>query len=107
MNRTTEKLVVLADREGEAYAFHCPGCEMTHVIPVRYTEQFKTTSGGKLKPTWRFNGDLYKPTFVPHFEITWEGAKRKQHCHVIVRDGELIYLIGSTHKLSGQRLQMG
>jgi hypothetical protein len=99
------KLVHIKDKQGEAYVFHCPGCSMAHIIPVAYAPEFSHRKG-KAKPTWRFNGNMDKPTFIPSFKIEWEGAEPPQRCHSIIRDGELIYLVDSTHKLSGSRVKM-
>ena len=99
------RIIKIQDRVGEAYSFHCPGCEMLHMIPVRYVPQF-AIANKKLKPTWRFNGNLEKPSFLPNFKIEWRGATPPQCCHCIIRDGELIFLVDSTHKLSGSRVKM-
>lgn len=99
------KLAVIKDSQGEAYTFYCPGCEMNHIVPVEYKGEF-STKGKKLKPIWRFNGSLDRPTFLPSFKIEWLGAKPPERCHSIIRDGEIIYLVDSTHKLSGSRVKM-
>lgn len=100
-----EKVIRLKDSQGEAYFFYCPGCSMNHIIPVHYEPNFSKRNG-KLKPVWKFSGDLRKPTFKPEFVVEWVGAEPPQSCHVIIREGWLIYLVGSTHKLSGQRVKM-
>jgi hypothetical protein len=99
------KIVPIKDKQGEGYFFYCPGCEMNHLVPVAYTNEH-THRKGKPKPTWRFNGDLDKPTFIPSYIIEWDGAEPPQRCHCIIRDGELIFLVDSTHKLSGSRVKM-
>jgi hypothetical protein len=99
------KLVKIDDSQGEAYTFYCPGCSMTHIIPVKYTPDHSMKKG-RAKPTWCFNGDMDKPTFSPNFRIEWKGAEPPQMCNVIIRDGVLIYLVDSTHKLSGSRVPM-
>jgi hypothetical protein len=99
------KLSHISDKQGEAYVFYCPGCEMSHIVPVKYASEH-THRNGKVKPTWRFNGNMDKPTFIPSFVIEWAGAEPPQRCHCIIRDGELIYLVDSTHKLSGSRIKM-
>lgn len=99
------KVAQILDKQGEAYAFQCPGCEMLHIIPVSYQTGFATRNG-KPKPTWRFNGDMDKPTFYPDFKIEWRGVKPPQYCHLILREGEIIYLVETTHPLSGSRLSM-
>jgi len=102
------KLKKIDDVIGEAYIFWCPGCHMSHTVPVAYKEGF-AEHRGKKKPVWRFNGDEGYPTFSPEIRTSWMyGTKHTdvQHCHVIIRDGELIYLVGSTHELSGKRFPM-
>jgi hypothetical protein len=99
------KLAEIKDKQGEGFFFYCPGCKMNHLIPVSYTTNH-THRKGKAKPVWRFNGNLDKPTFVPTFAVEWAGSEPPQRCHCIIRDGELIYLVGSTHELSGKRVKM-
>lgn len=99
------KLIEIKDKQGEAYVFYCPGCNMTHIVPTKHSLEF-TMSGGKKKPVWNFNGKLDKPTFMPNFKVDWVGAEPPQRCHSIIRDGEIIYLVDSTHKLSGARVKM-
>lgn len=99
------KVIKITDKQGEAYSFFCPGCDMYHMVPVSYVAEY-AEHNGKAKPTFRFNGDFIKPTFWPSFKIEWKGAEPPQCCHVIIRDGELIYLIDSTHKHSGARMKM-
>lgn len=99
------KLIEVKDKQGLAYMFHCPGCEMYHLIPVKY-ESGHDKRNGKAKPTWAFNGDQAKPSFKPTFMVEWVGSEPPQRCHSIVRDGELIFLVDTTHKLSGSRVKM-
>lgn len=103
--RLMNKLIAIKDRQGEAYVFYCPGCHMSHIVPVRHSAEFSTNSK-KPRPVWAFNGNLDKPTFRPNFKIDWVGAEPPQRCHSIIRDGEIIYLVDSTHKLSGSRIKM-
>lgn len=93
------------DKQGKAYGFHCPGCNMEHIIPISYEPKY-SKHNGKLKPIWWFNGDLNKPTFKPDFKIEWRGAQPPQCCHCIIRDGFIIFLVESTHHLSGSRLKL-
>lgn len=99
------KVYAIQDKQGEAYVFHCPGCDMNHIIPISYAPEFATRNG-KSKPTWRFNGDCQKPTFFPDFKIEWTGAEPPQCCHCIIREGEIIYLVETTHRFSGTRMKM-
>lgn len=100
-----QKLTLIKDKQGEAYTFHCPGCDMMHMVPVKYAPEYANRNG-KPKPTWKFNGDMESPTFIPSYRIEWNGAEPPQRCHVIIRNGELIYLIDTTHRLSGARTRM-
>lgn len=99
------KLVPHKDSQGEAYLFWCFGCGMYHIVPTKYNDPYKSQSG-KQKPTWRFNGDMDSPTFFSVFQVEWAGHEPPISCHCIVRDGEIIYLVGSTHALSGKRMKM-
>jgi len=99
------KVTLIRDTQGDAYVFYCLGCGMNHIVPVSYTEGH-THKCGKLKPTWDFNGDVASPTFKPAFVVEWVGAEPPQRCECIIRNGELIYLVGSTHYLSGRRVKM-
>ena len=99
------KLTKITDLQGEAYVFRCPGCRMSHIIPVNYTPHY-ALKNRRPKPTWEFNHDMENPTFKPAFMVEWVGAEPPQRCHAIIRDGWIIYLIDSTHALSGSRVKM-
>jgi hypothetical protein len=83
----------------DGYMVWCPGCECAHVF-------YTVNAPGK--PTWKFNGNVEKPTFEPSMLVTWqEGEERKQHvCHSFVRDGQIQFLADCTHKLAAQTLNL-
>jgi hypothetical protein len=97
---------LLKDKQGDAYGFHCPACEMIHIIPTSYKKEHMYDHLGRLKPTWPFNGDVYRPTFHRPFKLEWRGHQPPQVCHFVIREGEIIYLIESTHALSGKRMKL-
>lgn len=73
--------------------FHwCPACEEMHPLP----------------DSWRFNGDVNKPTFAPSFKQTFtywpEGADVRagveRVCHYFITDGNIQFCHDSWHKRS-------
>ena len=102
----SEKVILVKDKQGEFVSFHCPGCNMMHLLPISYTPGNEIYLNGKLKPIWQFNGDLESPTLKPSFKIVWVGTKPPTCCHSIIRDGIQIFLVETTHKYSGQRVPM-
>ena len=98
-------------------AFHCPGCEEGHRIPVTGNH-----------PVWSWNGSLEAPTLKPSILIRSghfvPGAKEDcwctynaahpdapapfqcSVCHSFVTDGRIQFLQDSTHKLSGQTVDV-
>lgn len=101
------KVQKIEDAQGDAFTFWCPGCKMKHVVPIAYSPKYALHLD-KLKPTWRFSGDCEKPTISPEIKYEWRGTKPYEinYCHVIVREGWLIYLSGCSHEFVGQRMQM-
>lgn len=80
---------------GKLYAFHCPGCECGHRIPV---------SGPH---AWQWNGSEERPTFMPSILVNQGSANPTQPvCHSWVKDGKIMFLTDSTHKLSGQTVDI-
>jgi hypothetical protein len=78
--------------EGEVrYIFHCPGCECGHYVRV----------AGPQEPIWKWNGDVKKPTVSPSILI-----RSQFTCHSFVRDGRIEFCSDSTHKLSGQTVDL-
>ncbi len=77
--------------EPYGYAFHCPGCDDVHTVGL----------------TWKFNGDLEKPTFSPSILVTYfEDETVKERCHSFVRDGQIQFLSDCTHALASQTVEL-
>ncbi len=102
--------------ERQAVRIWCPGCEGYHTMPI-----------GGPHPCWEFNGDLVKPTLRPsilvrsghyipdHKGECWCDFNKKHPedpgpvcsvCHSFVTDGKIQFLSDSTHKLSGQTVDL-
>jgi hypothetical protein len=102
--------------DADHVAFHCPGCEGGHMVSI---------SGDH--PVWNWNGDLGSPTLTPsilvksgHYisgaEICWCTFNAEHpddpasfvcvQCHSFVKDGKIQFLSDSTHKLSGQTVDI-
>jgi Family of unknown function (DUF6527) len=77
------KLHDMGMQEGERrIAFHCPGCEYGHQIPV---------TGMR---AWTWNGSLDKPTLQPSILVNRGSANPGVHvCHSIVTDGRIQFLL--------------
>jgi hypothetical protein len=86
----------MGTQDGERWiAFHCPGCEGGHAIPV---------TGQR---AWGWNGSLESPTFTPSILVNVGRANPTQHlCHSIITDGRIAYCSDTTHKFSGQTIEM-
>jgi len=81
------------DRLIGGWYFFCPGCNSHHSIGT----------------TWTFNGNQEMPTITPSLltRYTKTGEKTPYKvCHLFVTDGKIKYLGDSTHKLSGQTIDM-
>jgi len=80
-----------------SYAFHCPGCNSSHV--VRYY-------GGSFQ--WVISGvEKDAPTVAP--SILVNGNKRNPNepvCHSYVKEGKIIYLSDCTHAMVGQTVEL-
>lgn len=103
--------------EGGKVGYWCPGCDMMHVL---------TVEPGLPGPCWDWDRDPDAPTFSPsilvryeywHPPVTgenledwkrkpWHQEKRVHLCHAFVRQGAIQFLTDSTHKLSGQTVEM-
>lgn len=95
-------------RSVQGYIHWCPGCEDTHT----------------LFDSWKFNGDIDKPTFTPSFKHQgfktididgkWTGEWVRDDkgkpipycCHYILTNGILNFCRDSTHKLAGQSVPL-
>jgi hypothetical protein len=86
----------MGQQEGEHWvAFHCPGCEHGHSIPV---------SGRR---AWQWNGSYDSPTITPSLLVNKGGANPTAPvCHSHVTAGNIQFLNDCTHKLAGQTVQI-
>lgn len=71
-------------------AFKCPGCNKVHRIDF----------------TWKWNGDLEKPTITPSVLILGGLDGTKHMCHSIVTDGRIHFLDDCDHMLAGQTVDL-
>lgn len=94
----------------------CPGCKYWHMLPVDPAQ----------RPSWKFNGDMEKPTFMPsilqrsgHFipgqtqppDCPMCNSEHKDFyncsvCHSFVKDGMIQFLTDSTHDLAGKTVPL-
>jgi hypothetical protein len=84
------------------YTFCCPGCDCPHTIK---TEPYPNG--------WGFDGNQDAPTFTPSILVypsqTLDDAGQvvaTPRCHSFVRAGRIEFLSDSTHKLSGQTVEL-
>jgi hypothetical protein len=91
-----DKLRDTVNQRGEQWvAFHCPGCERGHSIPVTGVR------------AWKWNGSLEKPTITPSILVNVGGTNPTQPiCHSVVTDGKIVFLSDCTHKLAGQTIEI-
>jgi Family of unknown function (DUF6527) len=76
-------------------AFHCPGCEGRHSIPV---------SGPR---AWTWNGQYDSPTITPSIVVYRGGPNSTQPiCHSFITDGKIQFLVDCTHKFAGQTIEL-
>lgn len=79
----------------------CPACEGAH----QYSQ------------TWKFNGNIDKPSFSPSMKITYSGKdageKRDDdhrapaaRCHYFLTDGELRFCGDCSHSMSGKTVPL-
>lgn len=93
--------------------WNCPGCETAHLIPVEGTN------------AWAWNGDSDRPTIAPSVlvhshptsrvdKIPYDGGEPLSveyktvtpRCHSFIRDGKLMFMADSTHRLSGHTVEI-
>jgi hypothetical protein len=86
----------LGPRGGKLFVFHCPGCEYGH--------PFETDAPDGAGWTW--NGSLDAPTFMPSLLVHGANDGSTSRCHSFVTDGKIQFLSDSTHKLSGQTVDI-
>lgn len=76
-------------------AWHCPGCEGGHAVPV---------NGPK---AWTWNGDREKPTLHPSVFVNKGRANPTAHvCHVWITKGQIQFLGDCTHALAGKTVDL-
>jgi len=96
----------------DEYFFHCPGCNMGHTFVTSWGIRALQNRVGRghfgTPPTWKFNGDMVKPTFQPSLLYTFsDGVEPAQRiCHLFMTDGKICYLADSTHQYSGKSIEM-
>lgn len=76
---------------------YIPGMEVKLALPIDNGPQ----------PCWVFQGNEYKPTFIPSIftEYRWGDIKIRRN-HVIVRDGIITYLPDCTHEYAGRTIPL-
>ena len=90
------KLHDMGTQEGEHWvAFHCPGCEGGHAIPV---------TGPR---AWQWNGSYEKPTITPSLLVNVGGSNPTEPiCHSVITEGMIQFQADSTHALAGKLIEM-
>lgn len=84
--------------EPEYVAWHCPGCEGGHGVPV---------NGHKSGKGWQWNGSLDLPTLAPSVLVNVGGANPTAPiCHTFIRDGKIQFLGDCTHALAGKTVDV-
>lgn len=83
-------------QEGERWiAFHCPGCECGHTIPVTGVRR------------WQWNGSLEKPSLIPSILVNRGSANPTTPvCHSYVTNGQIQFLHDCTHSLAGKTVEL-
>lgn len=76
----------------DGHIAYCKGCEQHHLIPN----------------TWKFNGNLERPTFSPSLLIQYHNDTKKidYTCHSFIVNGQWQYCSDSTHALAGKTVDM-
>ena len=109
-------MTIIHRQSERVVCFRCPGCGNIHCLPV----------AGDKGPLWLWNGSLDRPTFDPsilarsgHYAPGWKYGSacwcsyNDKHpddgdpfkcgiCHSFVRDGNIQFLVDSTHELAGK-----
>lgn len=78
-------MIVLSNKiakSGEGYYYFCPGCNELHYLKG-----------------WTFNEDFEHPTFSPSVVVH---VTKDETCHSFVKNGNIEFLLDSTHNLKGQ-----
>lgn len=103
------------------YVFYCPGCKSMHgfrtkdwPMPVGLNEMYQKLFANK----WTWNGDLYRPTVTPKFEVNRlvegydvngnkvDSVMYEKFCRFYVKEGLLIYLGDCKHELKSLQIEM-
>jgi len=84
------------------HAIRCPACEAENTGSL-HVFCLKTTWSS---PGWSFNGDVYKPTFIPSMMARCRLKGVEHVCHSFVTDGRIQYLGDCTHALKGQTIDL-
>lgn len=81
------------------YEFHCPGCDLDHQV---FTDE------GYCGHSWKFNGDVDKPTFNPSVRISGFDWKKKKdyECHFFIKEGKIQFCGDCSHDMSGKTVEM-
>lgn len=75
-------------------AWHCPGCESGHGVPVN---EHKSGRG------WQWNGSLDSPTLAPSILVNVGRANPDAHlCHTFINNGMIQFLPDCTHNMAGK-----
>ena len=105
----------------EEYEFICLGCGGEYprrIHTLEPTEPYDwgnrgfphfVQTKGRVDACWKFNGDIFKPTFTPSLltRIQYTDPNKQDYvCHLFIRDGMLDYLPDCTHPLTGKTIQM-
>lgn len=90
--------VVNVYKQPDIVLFYCPGCRWPHKINI----------DGNKKPVWGWNGSVDKPTFKPSLIVTTRDGDGNVNCicHSYINLGMIQFLTDSTHKLSGQTVEI-
>ncbi len=89
------------NREG-IYLFHCPGCEYSHWFSTSgFTPSQREEDTEPKGPKWTWNNDKVKPTVRASILV-----RGQYTCHSFITDGKIKFLPDSTHKLSGQTIDL-
>jgi hypothetical protein len=79
-------------------AWHCPGCEGGHAVPV---------TGHRSGRGWGWNGSLESPTLTPSVLVNVGRANPTAHlCHVFITNGKIQFLGDCTHALANQTVEI-
>lgn len=85
------KLKEFIDTNRTQYLFWCLGCKTVHPY----------TTNNSNGPSWTFNGDMEKPTFMPSLKVLDGHGGSK--CHLFVVEGKINYCSDCQHNMAGQQ----